>query len=942
MAALRIAVLGSTEVHLDGAPVALRSVRQRRLLAALVLWRRGASVSRLADALWADGLPRDPPGALANQVARLRALLGAEVIASIGGGYRLGDSVACDVDDLDRLAATDAVVVDAGVLWRGAPYEDLDVDEARVEAVRLTERILALRETFAEQLLRGGAPGEAASLAAALAEEHPLRERARLVLAEALAAAGRRADALRELDDLRRRLVGELGVDPSSAVDALYRRLLGDERSVVRRRPVRAAGPLIGRDDVIATVLASLGRHRLVTLTGPGGVGKTALALAVGERAGAETIDLVSLGAIQRDDEVAAAVAAQLAIDTGRGEPLAQRISDVLAFETGLLVLDNAEHVIEGVRSLVERLLTRTPIRILLTSRVRLGHPHELVVDVPPLAAGGDDGGPACRLFVERARSARPTWQPDDLAGAIAVCERLDGLPLAIELAAAQLASRTLGEILGDLDQPLDLLRGSPAGSAGLRRVFDRSFRLLDALDRAILGQIAVFHGGFTIDTAVAACAAITGNHEVVHALDRLVHASLLTRHNRRHGTRYALLETIRAYVLERAEPCSSEVHDQHAAAVLRLVERGSVDAYGDGEPAWAERLVDERANIVAAFGHFAETGDVQRALRVAIAAYVMGIPRRHVDLADLPAAAVGLAEQGDGIDPTLLVECLGLAADAAAYRGDSASAHELLSRAMRVPAPGPAHRYGHAVAADLALYAGDIDRAVEHLQHARNGFQERGQHTLAAWMQATIPLARSYGNHSDDQVGAGLAALEAAQRTGCPSAIAFARYVCAEVLRLRDRDEAARQAQHALDEALVVDAFFVAGLARLSLATDATARGHSSRSASLHREAIKEWERLGNWAQQAITLRAAALLTSQAGRHQTALTILLALDALTDHRPWGADADATAAAMETARCALPDDDLSSAARTAARLTRVELVAYTLSALADVQVDEAC
>src|SRR5690606_33181753 len=107
---------------------------------------------------------------------------------------------------------------------------------------------------------------------------------------------------------------------------------------------------------------------------------------------------------------------------------------------------------------LVERLLTRTQSRILLTSRVRLGHPHELVVDVPPLAAGGDDGGPACRLFVERARSARPTWQPDDLAGAIAVCERLDGLPLAIELAAAQLASRTLGEILGDLDQPLDLL----------------------------------------------------------------------------------------------------------------------------------------------------------------------------------------------------------------------------------------------------------------------------------------------------------------------------------------------------------------------------------------------------------------------------------------------------------------------------------------------------
>lgn len=935
MARRRVAVLGPTELHLDGTIVPLRSVRQRRLLAALVLWRRGAPASRLVDAVWHDAPPHDPTGALASQVARLRKRLGEDAIESFIGGYRLGSGVACDVDELDAAEASYALDATES-LWRGHPYEELDVDDARAEASRLTEQMVALRERRADLLLRKGDLDGAAAAAAALVHEHPLRERARIVLAQALAAMGRRPEALREFDDLRRCVAQELGIDVSSEVDAVHRRLLGDERSTIRRRAVHTAGPLIGRDHLLANVSASLGENRLVTLTGPGGIGKTAVALTVAERAGTELIDLISLARARREDDVAASVAAQLAVEPMRGEPLLERLTDVLAFESGILVIDNAEQVLPGVLELVDALLTRTPIRVLVTSRARLGHPNEHAIPVPPLETDGDRGGPAGELFTARARSARADWRPDDSKAIVEICRRLDGLPLGIELAAAQLTSRTLGELMTDLDRPLDLFSGSPAGRPGLREVLDRSYELLDAIDREVLGQVAVFRGGFTVPDATIACASVGDRLEVTRSLDRLVRASLLTCRERRYGTRYTLLETVREHVLEKPHVEPGVRHARHASAMLHLVERGLTDAYTADEPAWAERSADARADVVAAFDHLMRVGEASSAVRVAIAAYVIGIPRRHVDLSALPTAAARSAEEG-GIDPTLVAESLGLAADAAAYAGDRALALDLIRRARRTEAPDDAQRYANAVAADLALYAGDIDGAVDQLERARSGFEERKQPALAAWMEATIPLARSYGCHPDDQVGEALRALDAAERTRCPSTIAFARYVLAEVLRRRDAEEAVRQLQRALDEALTVDAFFVAGLARLSLATDARARGQTARSAALHRLAITEWERLGNWAQQATTLRSAAVLNAQAARHGAALTILLALDLLDAQAPWGADAEAVTGMLESARRTLPEVDVEAAATTATRFTRLQLVRYAIETLDDLQ-----
>jgi predicted ATPase/DNA-binding SARP family transcriptional activator len=926
---LRVAVLGPTEAEVDGTPVTLRSVRQRRLLAALVLWRQGASTSRLADAVWGDALPKDPSGALANQVSRLRGVLGEVAIESVSGGYRLGSTVEVDVDGLDEDMVGDAPA--------GSPYEDLDVEDARVEAARLSEQLLSLRESRAEELLRDGNIETAASEAAALTAEHPLRERGTIVLAQALAAMGRRVEALRALDELRVRFVRDLGVDPSSEVLAVHRRLLGDDRSTVRRRPVHSASPLIGREVLIADVSAAIRTHRLVTVTGPGGVGKTAVAFAVGERAGTDIIDFVPLGVLRPGDDVAAAVAAQLNIDRGGETSLLQRITDVLAYEPGVLILDNAEHVLDGTTALVGELLARTPVRLLLTSRVRLGHADEHIVEMPTLSVTGDDGGTACELFVARARSARPGWEPTSPSEIIDICRRLDGLPLAIELAAAHLASRTLTELAGDLDHPVELLGDHTAGRPGLRGVVARSIRLLDPVDRTILHYAATFRGGVTADTLRTACRGIADERVVRGAVHRLVRASLLTQAERRYGTRYRLLETIRACVIDSTDGSEGELGARHAEAMLDLLEQGAVDAYGPDEPSWAERLVDERSNVLAALEHFAVAGDASRAARLAIAAYLIGIPRRHVDLLELPATAARLAEQSDIIDPALMVEILGLEADAAAYRGDSSRARGLIRLANGISASPHAHRYCEAVAADLALYSGDIEAAVDHLHRARVGFAQRDQPALSAWMSATIPLARSHGRHPDDQVGDALAALDAAEGTACPSTIAFARYVYAEVLRPRDRDEARQQHERALKEALSVDAFFVAALVRLSLATDATDRGDAHRSAVLLGETITDWLRLGNWAQQAITLRAAALLLARSNRHSAAVTILFGLDHVADHAAWGAEATTIATAMEASRRSLSEADLAAARDTAADLDRVQVVTHALTALDEIQ-----
>jgi hypothetical protein len=395
------------------------------------------------------------------------------LIESLADGYRL-DPSAIDVD-VDRLvaavAAGDRAESDAALeRWHGPAYPELDdLDEGRVEAARLEELRTRAIEVRAQHRLDAGDTGGLVAELVALADTHPLRERPRQLLMAALRATGRSAEAMRVYDEFRRVLGEQLGIQPSPQLAAQHADLLaGDGLAAwapASRLPVPATS-LVGRDELVAEVVAGVAQHRLVTLVGPGGVGKTRVLIEAGHRLCAPQQRPVVMCELAPASESAVdAVASSLAIEARPGVGLAERVAGILAESDVVLLLDNCEHVIEPIADLVERVLESCPdVTVMATSRERLRLPGERVVVVPPLATTAGEA-PAARLFVERARAVSPDLAPDEAElGVIAeITRRLDGLPLAIELAAARLHTLELTEVAAGLDDRFELL------SAGYR-----------------------------------------------------------------------------------------------------------------------------------------------------------------------------------------------------------------------------------------------------------------------------------------------------------------------------------------------------------------------------------------------------------------------------------------------------------------------------------------
>ncbi|MDO9174413.1 MAG: BTAD domain-containing putative transcriptional regulator, partial [Actinomycetota bacterium] len=488
---------------------------QRRLLAVLVLRRgRVVSVDAAVEALWPATLPDDPAAALQNHVSRLRRSLPDGAIESLADGYRL-DPSQVDVD-VDRLASAlglgetadgDALAEIEAVLarWKGPAYPELDeLDEAAAEAARLEElRTRAVELRAAVRLARGDTDGLAAELVT-LTDAEPLRERPRALLMATLAATGRHAEALRVYDDFRRVLGDELGTTPSPALTAQHAALLAGtwepEWAAASRLPVPATS-LHGRDELAAEVAEATRAARLVTLVGPGGVGKTRLLIEVGRRLRAEHPSLpVVLCELATADAAAAVdvVAAALDIDRRPGSLLVDRIVDVVGDTELMLLFDNCEHVLDEAAEMAARLLATCPqVRVVATSRERLRVQGEHVRQVPTLPCD-DDSAAALQLFVERARAARPGFQPDDteLAGIAEIVRRLDGLPLAIELAAARLHTHELDEIEAGLVDRFRLLSSGYRTSSrhgSLSAAVEWSFGLLEPHLQETFANLSAF-----------------------------------------------------------------------------------------------------------------------------------------------------------------------------------------------------------------------------------------------------------------------------------------------------------------------------------------------------------------------------------------------------------------------------------------------------------------
>ncbi|MFJ4658935.1 BTAD domain-containing putative transcriptional regulator [Nocardia sp. NPDC088792] len=593
---LFVRVLGPIEVEADGRTIDLGGPVPRRLLAALSV-TVGVPVSDavLSELVWGGDRPRQSLGTLRVVASRLRSALGPdgrELLQRNGSGYLLvvppdrtdrGRFTGLVTDGVRLLAARDAerggrLLQQALELWRGEPWPELDQAQAHGPAAERT-RLRELRDVAVEELQAARlACGETAAAVADLSEavtEAPFRERRWELLALGLYRSGRQAQALAELRRVRELLVEELGVESGPALRDLERRMLDHDpglllvesphsHTVTPPRPQQSIGrPLsafVGRRHEMGLLANLSNERRMVTLVGPAGVGKTRLAVEYCT-AQVDSMDrwLVRLGDVHDGDGAATAIAAALGLVdlTGSVLPLVCR---ALTMQPGLLVLDNCEHLIEPIAELSMMLLANCPdLRILATGRQPLGIDGEQVLVVEPLptrAADGTDGA-AMELLIDRVRSARPGWQPtgDDRDAAREICATVDGLPLAIELAAARERAFGLTGIATHIRDRLDVLGPTPRGSlsrhASLQAAIGWSVDHLGAADRAMLLRLWPFEGGFDWHAADAVQPDGLGTG-VLATLASLLDRSVITTDPTVSGTtRYRLLETIRRYCRE-------------------------------------------------------------------------------------------------------------------------------------------------------------------------------------------------------------------------------------------------------------------------------------------------------------------------------------------------------------------------------------------------------
>ncbi|GAA4063324.1 BTAD domain-containing putative transcriptional regulator [Actinomadura miaoliensis] len=673
---MRFGVLGPLAVWTDeGSPVAVPGVKVRALLADLLVHEgRPVPADRLIDDLWGERPPGNPAAALAVKVSQLRRVLedaqpgGRGLVATRPAGYAVDvgadglDAVRFQ-DLIDRArrtgdpAARAELLRDALALWRGPALADFaDEPFAQPTVVRLEELRLAAQEDHAEARL---ALGDDAGLAAELGDlvaVHPLRERLRALHMRALYRAGRQHEALESFESLRTRLAEELGLDPGAELVALQRSILTQDPSLggpPRGNLPAAASELIGRDAAVAEIGDRLRGDRLVTLTGPGGVGKTRLALAVASGAaeafpdGAWLVELAAFDPGRAASDPAQSAGAALdpltdvvtaALDIrdspGPGTPV-ERLACALRARRMLLVLDNCEHVVEEAAELADRLLRAVPgLRILATSREPLAVAGEVVWSVPPLGVPARDADPAevarcdaVRLFAARASAAARGFRLDEgNAAAVGVlCRRLDGIPLALELAATRVRALGVHGLVARLDDRFRLLatghRGAPPRQQTLMAMIDWSWDLLAEPERAVLRRLSVHADGCSPEAAEAVCAgADVPAADVLDLLIRLVDRSLVVMTERGgDGPRYRLLESVAAYCADRlAEAGEHEaVRRAHRRHYVELAERAAPGLRGDDQARWLRLLDAETANLRAAFDGAVADRDADAALRL-------------------------------------------------------------------------------------------------------------------------------------------------------------------------------------------------------------------------------------------------------------------------------------------------------------------------------------
>ncbi|MFG1603733.1 BTAD domain-containing putative transcriptional regulator [Actinoplanes sp. NPDC049265] len=673
VARLRVTLLGGFALRRGEHVVPVSGARVRGLLARLALaGGRAVAPGVLVDALWPEEQPADPVNALQSLVSRARRTLGAaDAVTQADGGYRLAVE-AGDVDALwferlaadgrDRLRTGDraeaaTLLGEALALW-GEPAAVAAVTPAA--ATRLEHAAVEVAVDLAEAELGLGRADTAAERLHALLVAQPADERVAALLMDALAVQGREAEALDLFERVREELADRLGADPGAALRERHLRLLRTE-TAPEAAPSNLPAPLtsfIGRDDDVARIDTLLASGRLVTVVGPGGAGKTRLAVEAARRHRHEFRDgawMVDLTSVTEPAKVSAAVLAAIG---GRGAALFEvrmrtegdeldQLVEQLTGREALLVADNCEHLIDAVAGLMSALLTRCPgLRVLATSREPLAVDGEALVPLGPLhlPEADDDVEPArrtsaVRLFVERAAAVRPGFDvtADTLGDIVRVVRGLDGMPLALELAAARLRTLALPELAAGLSDRFRLLTtGSRTASSRhrtLRGVIAWSWEMLGEHERTVAERISVLPGGVTPASATAVCAG-TGvpAADVPDLLAALVDRSLLQLAPE--PGRYRMLETLREYGTERLAERGvlAAVRGLAAGHLRQLVAHHDPLLRTHGQLTAMRVMKAEYDNALAALRHLCDTGNPD-AVRMALdLAWYWQMFGRHAD----------------------------------------------------------------------------------------------------------------------------------------------------------------------------------------------------------------------------------------------------------------------------------------------------------------------
>lgn len=928
MARLQFGVLGALEVSVDGRAESIPAGRRRTALACLLM-RLGSPVSSAAliEALWGEHSPQDPEAALRTVISRLRMHLGADAVLATPGGYLLNaEADALDATEFDNLlraarATHDPHVVYTNVtralsLWRGRAYaEHADAPFAAAEAARLEGLHKEAVEVWAAAAIKCGAAGSTVTALEDLLNAEPFRERAVELLMLALYRTGRQAEALRRFTIHRKALATELGLDPSPALVRMQQRILGHHLDPGPTAPswLDTSTTLIGRDDDLRALLRAVLANRVCVLTGPGGVGKSRLAAEaippLQRRLGLPAA-VAELGGLH-PGQTTTALAEALGLRP-QPEHAIERLLEALDTSPQLIILDECEHLLPELRSLVGQIAKHCQeTRVLATSRQRLGVPAELVLPVAPLPGpdpsspiAGQWETPAALLLIDRIHRLRPDFEAStSSAGQLAeICRWSDGLPLALEFAAARIAAvgvaeshRSLpGAPVGATSTPAAPASppslGSPAASPtfgspdAVTAAIARSYELISAAQRKLLTLLAAFPGDFTLaDVRGLLVAAGEQPGKAAADLAQLANISLVASRIENGESSYRLLRTVRTFATGRRT--QEHEHARRAHAMWCLSSVSEVAAAWENDPG------DLLTPRLEALSH-----DMSAALRwaldseqIRLAAQIAGAVIRCLHWTPGPGLTGLIVEAARcSLSEPCAEVAGGIAAGAffQAERGELARAREWGAAAVQWASDPTARATAWLALGVATLYSGDMAGARRCFRHLADG----GEYRCEA--HASLALIGCYTNdhrHAREHVRLALAHapwISDASR-------AFAHYVAGEVALRNQPAEGERWLRHATQEADRIGAEQVQRVSRVALFA-VLARGDQPRRAlAIGPPLLADLRRRGTWPQTWTTLRVAAELLVRLDRgSEAALLLAAAAVAPSAPRPSGPDLD--------------------------------------------------